>query len=301
VNVARFLQLAFQGLSLGAIYALIALGFVIVFKGSGVFNFAHGEFVMGGAYIVVVGAGTMSWGLAVAVSCAVLIVAALVAERLLLRPMLGRPLFAVIMVTLGLSIMLRALMAMLWGVNDRGGSAAPIGRGVIRVPLPGDSRVSLPWVGVWTLIVATLLLVALYWFFQHTGFGLAMRATAVNQEAAAAQGIDIRRMFAMSWAIAGVLAVAAGIFLGAFPRQVTPTMSFVALAALPAIIIGGFDSLPGAVVGGLSVGLMQVLGSGYFGDFGGGRFHEVLPYLVMLAVLAVRPFGLFGSRDVERV
>jgi branched-chain amino acid transport system permease protein len=205
------------------------------------------------------------------------------------------------MVTLGLSIMLRALMAMLWGVNDRGNSAAPIGRGVVRVELPGADSVSLPWVGIWTLLVAASLLTALYWFFQRTGFGLALRATAVNQEAAAAQGIDIRRMFALSWAIAGVLAVAAGIFLGAFPRQVTPAMSFVALAALPAIIIGGFDSLPGAVVGGLLVGLMQVLGSGYFGDFGGGRFHEVLPYLVMLAVLAVRPFGLFGSRDVERV
>jgi branched-chain amino acid transport system permease protein len=301
MDIARFLQLAFQGLSLGAIYALIALGFVIVFKGSGVFNFAHGDLVMGGAYIVVIGSVRMPWGLAVVVACVVLVLVALLAERFLLRPMLGRPMFAVIMVTLGLSIMLRAVMAMLWGVNDRGSSAAPLGRGVVRVTLPGGSTISLPWIGIWTLVVTGVLLVALYWFFQRTGYGLALRATAVNQEAAAAQGIDIRRMFAMAWAIAGVLAVAAGIFLGAFPRQVTPTMSFVALAALPAIIIGGFDSLPGAVVGGLAVGLMQVLGSGYLGSFGGGRFHEVLPYLVMLVVLAVRPYGLFGSRDVERV
>lgn len=128
-----------------------------------------------------------------------------------------------------------------------------------------------------------------------------MRATAANQEAASAQGIDIRHMFALSWAIAGVLAVAAGIFLGAFPRQVGPAMAFVALAALPAVIIGGFDSLVGAVIGGIAVGLMQVLGAGYFGDFGGGRFYEVLPYLVMLAVLAIRPYGLFGSKDIERV
>lgn len=296
VDVARFLQLAFQGLSLGAIYALIALGFVIVFKGSGVFNFAHGDFVMGGAYIVVVGAGTLPWGAAVAVSCVTLVIAALVAERLLLRPMLGRPLFAVIMVTLGMAIMVRAVLAMLWGVNDRGSSAAPIGRGVVRI-----EGVALPWVGIWTLATATVLMLLLFWFFQRTGYGLALRATAVNQEAAAAQGIDIRRMFAMSWAIAGLLAVAAGVFLGAFPRQVGPAMGFVALAALPAIIIGGFDSLSGAVIGGLSVGFMQVVGSGYFGDFGGGRFHEVLPYLVMLLVLAVRPFGLFGSRHVERV
>lgn len=292
----KFVQLAFQGLSLGSIYSLIALGFVIVFKGSGVFNFAHGEFVMGAAYIVVVGSGSMPWGFSIAVSAVVLVLTALIAERFFLRPMLGRPLFAVIMVTLGLSIMTRSAIAMLWGVNDRGESARPIGRGVWRI---GD--VSLPWVGIWTLITATTLMLVLWVFFQRTGYGLALRATAANQEAAAAQGIDIRRMFALSWAIAGVLAVAAGIFLGAFPRQVGPSMGFVALAALPAIIIGGFDSLQGAIVGGLAVGLMQVLGAGYLGDFGGGRFHEVLPYLVMLAVLAVRPFGLFGSRDIERV
>jgi branched-chain amino acid transport system permease protein len=301
MDLSRFLQLAFQGLSLGSIYSLIALGFVIVFKGSGVFNFAHGEFVMGGAYAVAVGATTLPWGIAVGVSCAVMVLVALVAERLLLRPMLGRPLFAVIMVTLGLAIMMRAVIAMLWGVNDRGGAAAPIGRGVVRLSPPFGGQISLPWVGIWTLAVTAVLLAALYWFFQRTGSGLAMRATASNQEAAALQGIDIRRMFAMSWAIAAVLAVAAGIFLGAFPRQVTPSMSFVALLALPAIVIGGFDSLVGAVIGGLSVGLMQVLCSGYLGTFGGGRLHEVLPYLVMLAVLAVRPYGLFGSRDVERV
>lgn len=293
--MVKLLQLVFQGLSLGSIYSLIALGFVIVYKGSGVFNFAHGEFVMGGAYIVVVGSGRMPWGVAAGVSCAVLVAVALVCERFLLRPMLGRPLFAVIMVTLGLSIMVRAVTAMLWGVNDRGNAAAPIGRKVVRV-----EGVALPWVGIWTIVTAAVVMAGLYWFFQHTHYGLAMRATAVHQEAAAAQGIDIRRMFALSWAIAGVLAVAGGIFLGAFPRQVGPSMGFVALAALPAIIIGGFDSLPGAIVGGLAVGLMQVVGSGYLGDFGGGRFHEVLPYLAMLAVLAVRPFGLFGSRDVER-
>ncbi|MEO5723428.1 MAG: branched-chain amino acid ABC transporter permease [Ilumatobacteraceae bacterium] len=294
--MVKFLQLAFQGISLGSIYALIALGFVIVYKGSGVFNFAHGQFVMAGAYVVVVGSGTMPWGVAVLLAVAVLVAVALVAERFVLRPMLGQPLFAVIMVTLGIGIMATSLVSMLWGVDERGSSANPIGRGVIHV-----GEVSLPWVGVWTIITAAVLMLALWAFFQRTPFGLAMRATAVSQEAAAAQGIDIRRMFAMSWAIAGVLAVAAGIFLGAFPSQVGPSMGFVALAALPAIIIGGFDSLQGAIIGGLAVGLMQVVGAGYFGKFGGGRFHEVLPYLVMLAVLAVRPFGLFGSRDIERV
>ncbi|MCZ7525520.1 MAG: branched-chain amino acid ABC transporter permease [Acidimicrobiia bacterium] len=294
--MTKFLQLLFQGMSLGAIYALIALGFVIVFKGSGVFNFAHGDFVMAGAYVVVVAAASAPYGLAVALALLVLVLLALVVERTVLRPMLGQPLFAVIMVTLGVSIMVRSVVAMLWGVEERGSSAEPIGRGVVHA-----GEVALPWVGIWTIGVSVLLLAALWFFFQKTGYGLALRATANSQEAALAQGIDIRRMFALSWAIAGVLAVAAGIFLGAFPRQVTPAMGATALAALPAIIIGGFDSVPGAVVGGLSVGMIQVLGAGYLADVGGGNFHEVLPYLVMLLVLAVRPYGLFGSPDIERV
>jgi len=291
----KLLQLTFQGVSLGAIYALVALGFVIVFKGSGVFNFAHGEFVMAGAYVVVAATATLPYGVAVAVALIVMVALALLVERFILRRMIGESLFAVVMVTLGLAAMVRAAVAMIWGFENQG-FADPIGPGVARL---GD--LVLPKTALLTIAVSAVLLLALRAFFQRTRYGLALRATASHVEAALAQGVDVRRMFALSWAIAGALALAAGIFLGAFPREVGLGMGFVALNALPAIILGGFDSVAGAVVGGVVVGVLQVLAAGYLRDFGGGALQEVVPYLVMLLVLLVRPYGLFGSPDIERV
>jgi branched-chain amino acid transport system permease protein len=293
--VTNLLDLLFQGVSLGMVYALIALGFVIVYKGSGVFNLAHGEMVMAAAYLVVASAATAPYGIAVLLALVVLVVLGLVVERFLLRKMLGEPLFSVVMVTLGLATMVRAVVAMIWGTRDKG-YADWIGPGVVHA---GD--VVLARTGLWTITVGMALLLALGAFYRWTGWGLALRASAQHQEAALAQGIDVRRVFALSWTLAAVLAVAAGIFLGAFPRPVGLSMGFVALNALPAMIIGGFDSLPGAVVGGVAVGLIQVLTAGYLGDVAGGDLQDVLPYVVMLGVLLVRPYGLFGTPEIERV
>lgn len=294
--MVKFLQLAFQGIALGSVYSLIALGFVIVFKGSGVFNFAHGDLVMASAFFVVGGPAGLPWGVKVAFAVALMVAVAVASERFLLRPMLGRSLFAVVLVTLGLSIVVRAVLAMIFGLQERPSTEGPIGKDVVNV---GD--VVLPWVGIWTIITSAVLMGGLWVLFQRTRAGLAMRATAASREAAMAQGIDIRRTFALSWAVAGVLAVAAAIFLGAFPRHVDREMTATALGALPAIIIGGFDSLVGAVIGGMAVGLLQVLGAGYLSEIGNGTLHQVLPYLVMLGVLLVRPYGLLGSPEIERV
>lgn len=218
-------------------------------------------------------------------------------ERFLLRPMQGRSLFSVVLVTLGLSIIVRGVLAILFGLHERPSTEGPIGKDVVTV-----GKVILPWVGIWTIGTSALLMGVLWLLFQRTCGGLAMRVTAASTEAATAQGIDIRRTFALLWwAVAGCLAVAAALFLGAFPRHVDREMSATALGAMPAIIIGGFDSLVGAVVGGLSVGLIQVLGAGYLSDIGNGTLHQVIPYLVMLTVLLIRPYGLFGSPDIERV
>ncbi len=291
----KLLQLMFSGISLGMIYSLIALGFVIIYKGSRIFNFAQGEFVMLAAYVVVAVSATQPYALAVFAAVAVLVLVALVVERFVLRKMLGEPLFAIVMVTLGIGIIVRALITMIWGYQDKG-FADPIGPSVVRL---GDLVLSKT--SLWTIGVSLLLLVALWWFYQRTSSGLAMRATASHQEAALAQGIDVRRMFAASWMIAGVLATAGGIFLGAFPRQVGLSMGIVALNALPAIIIGGFDSLLGAVIGGVTVGVIQVMSAGYLSDYGGGRLQDVMPSIVMLAVLLIRPQGLFGTPEIERV
>jgi branched-chain amino acid transport system permease protein len=293
--VTNLLDLLFQGASLGMVYALIALGLVIVYKGSGVFNLAHGELVMAGAYLVVAAAASMPYGVAVLVAAVVLVAVGLLVERLFLRRMLGEAPFSVVMVTLGLATMVRAVVAMVWGTRDKG-YADWIGPGVVHA---GD--VVLAKTGLWTIAAGLALLGGLAVFYRWTGWGLALRATAQHQEAALAQGIDVRRVFALSWTLAALLAVAGGIFLGAFPRPVGLSMGFVALNALPAMIIGGFDSLPGAVVGGVSVGIIQVLAAGYLGDVAGGNLQDVLPYVVMLAVLLVRPYGLFGTPEIERV
>jgi branched-chain amino acid transport system permease protein len=290
-----FLQLGFQGIALGMVYALIALGFVIMTKGSGTFNFAHGEFVGIGAYVVLALMPHLPYVLAFVLAVAVTVVVALLVGAGLLRRLVGTSMTTVVLATLGVSSMLHALILMVWGVGTHG-SAGPVGAGTVRV-----GGVALPWVSIATITASVIVLAALVLFFQRTPYGLALRATASHQEAALAQGIDIGRMFALSWAIAAALAVVAGVFLASFPRVVEPGITLVALAAIPAIVIGGMDSLVGAVVGGLIVGLIQVLGARYLADYGGGKLHEVLPYVLMLAVLVVRPYGLFGSRSIERV
>jgi branched-chain amino acid transport system permease protein len=291
----NFLQLAFQGMALGCSYALIGLGFVIVFKSSGVFNFAHPVFVMISAYIVSAFVPNgFGWGVLVAVVCMVAL--AIICEKVVLRRLAGRSLYVVIMATLGLSVMGEAVVAMVWGVNPHPSTEGPMGRDVLRI-----GGVSLSWTSVWIIGISLAVLVVLWVFFQRTRYGLALRAAADHHEAAVAQGISMRWVQTISWGIAGLLAVAAGTFLGAFPRRVDPEMVDTALGVLPALVIGGFSSLVGAVVGGISVGLMLVLGAGYLSEFGGGGVHVVLPYVVMLLVLMSRPSGLFGRGEVERI
>ncbi|MBA2953806.1 branched-chain amino acid ABC transporter permease [Nocardioides sp. MAH-18] len=290
-----FLQLGFQGVALGMVYALIALGFVIMTKGSNTFNFAHGEFVAVGAYVVVALMPHLPYWMAFIGSVVVTVTLALVAERLLLRRLVSASPTALILATLALAVIVHALVLVVWGVGTKG-SAGPVGSGTVEI---GD--VVLTYSGIATIGTSILVLLALLVFFRWTSYGLALRATASHQEAAAAQGIDVGRMFALSWGIAAALAVVASIFLASFPRIVSPTIGLVALAAIPAVVIGGLDSFVGAVVGGLVVGLIQVLGAGYLTDYGGGRLHEVLPYVLMLVVLVLRPYGLFGSRGIERV
>lgn len=290
-----FLQLSFQGVALGMVYALIALGFVIMIKGSGTFNFAHGEFVALGAYVVLALMPHMPYFFAFLGSLVVTVLAALLVEGTLMRRLVGTSLTTVVLATLGVSVMVHSVVLMIWGVGTHG-SAGPVGSGTVKI-----GEVVLPYTSIATIVTSVVVVTALVLFFQRTPYGLGLRATASHQEAARAQGIDVGKMFALSWAIAASLAVVAGIFLASFPRVVSPTIGVVALTAIPAIVIGGMDSLVGAVVGGLVVGLIQVLGSGYLADYGGGKLHEVLPYVLMLLVLLVRPYGLFGSRSVERV
>jgi branched-chain amino acid transport system permease protein len=293
--MTTFLQLAFQGIALGIVFGLISLGFSIMFQASHTFNFAHGQFVALGAYVVLTFMTQVPYPLAFGIAVVVVIGLALLVETLLLRRIVGKSVMSVVLATLGLSMMVQQAIVMIWGTGVRG-AAGPVGSGTVQVGGVALSTSSLAAIGS-----SLLVLVLLRFFFSRTRYGLAVRATASNREAALAQGIDTTRMFALSWAIAAFLAVVAAIFLASFPRFVSPDMGTIALVAIPAIVIGGMDSAVGCLIGGLIVGLIQVLGAKYLHNYGGGQLHQVLPYVLLLVILVVRPYGLFGSRSIERV
>ncbi|WP_460527645.1 branched-chain amino acid ABC transporter permease [Flindersiella endophytica] len=295
----RSVQALVTGLGLGSIYALLALGFVIIYKATRVISFAQPSLmVVGGLFAHYF---TESFGLPFFAGLPVAMLATagvgLAIERSVLRPMVGKPVFVLAIVTIGIDIVVRVVANRAIGVQAK----------VVRDPW-GLSSFQVGEVFVRTqtiaLIVLTAVIVgALAAFFRFTRTGLAIRATAIDQETALAQGVRVGAVFALSWALAGALAAVAGTFVAA-GTGIEQTSWLIALKALPAIIIGGLDSLQGAVVGGLSVGVVEALVGTYqpaLAPWLGSNFSLVAPYALMLLVLLVRPYGLFGTREVERV
>jgi branched-chain amino acid transport system permease protein len=297
--VTSLLQTLFSGVALGTKYSLVALGFVVIFRATGVINFAQGGFVIIGAYLTY--NFSVTWGLNfyVAVLMAMLCGAALGAfvEFLILRRMVGEPNFSIIMMTIGLLFVIRAIVPSIWGfANLQQGD--PWGINTVK------------WGGVvfavrelWAIAAAAAALLAFFVFFRYSKMGVAMRATAIDQEAALAQGINVNRVVSISWAIAGMVATLAGIALSTGSAQLTPTIEYVSLAAFPAMILGGLDSPLGAVVGGMIIGIVQQLTGLYqpqHATWLGNGFSNVMPYIVMVIILVVRPYGLFGTREVRR-
>lgn len=295
--MTELLQSLLRGLGSGSVYALLAVGFVIIYKSTRVISFAQPALMLTGAVLVSYLAVEVNFYLAVVLGAALVALLALLIERLALRPMVGKPVFVVAIITLGVDIVVRVV------VNSF------IGREVRQVGDPwGLDTVSIGSVAVETrylamMVTTAVLVTALFAFFRYSRIGLAMRATALDQEVALAQGISVGTVFALSWAIAGALAAVAGVFVGT-GAGIDQQTWIVALIALPAIILGGLDSVPGAVVGGLGIGVVQSLVGTYQGSYApwlGQNFAVVAPYVVMLLVLLIRPYGLFGTREVERV
>jgi branched-chain amino acid transport system permease protein len=298
--VTTLVQLVGSGLALGAIYALVALGFVVIYRASQVFNFAQGELLAFGAFAMV-GLCDLGvpWGLALLGSAAATGALGAGIERVVLRPLVGRPVFVTIILTLFVGAILRAFLLAVWGPEARG------------LPTPWETTATveifgarLLWNSLGAVVAAAASLGGFFVLLRRTRLGVAMRAAASDQEVALALGIPVGRVLGATWFVAGALAAVAGVFLGLFPRSVDPTLGLVALRAFPAVIVGGLDSPSGTVLAALLLGLLEVLCQGYvnpaLGDLG-HNLHEVLPYLVMVAVLVVRPHGLFGRRDVERL
>ena len=302
-----------EGLALGAIYALLAMGFVIIFKATQVLNFAHGALAGLGAFLVASFATLinfpgrylpesfpqwLTWTLSAVCALIAAALVGMILERIFIRPMVGEELFAVAIVTLGIDIALRNVTNDFIGTDPR-----PLGD-----PW-GTSVLDLGWITfahteVAQILVAIVLVSAVALFFRSKT-GIAMRATAFDQEAARAQGINVGRIFSISWAIGAVMAAVAGIFISVYPRRsagVDPSTAFFAFKALPAIILGGLDSVGGAVIGGFAIGIAEAFVGEYARfDFLGSGFAGIVPYLLMLIVLIIRPYGLFGTEEIRRV
>jgi branched-chain amino acid transport system permease protein len=295
-----FFQLLAAGLSLGAIYALVTLSFVVVYKATGILNFATGGSVLLGAYITY--AAAVTWGLpffvALIISMICMATLGALTERIILRKMIGQPVFAIIMVTLGALTVIVNTSSAIWG-QDLLAQADPWGINTISF---GSVRVLA--VDAWTVAFATIALVVFFLFFRYSRLGLAMRATTLDAEAALAQGIRVRHVFMIAWAMAGAMAALAGVMLSAGPRGISIEVAAIALRAFPAMILGGLESPSGAVVGGGVIGVTEVFTAALESDYQGwvgSNFHVVMPYIVMIVILTLRPYGLFGSKRAERV
>lgn len=291
-----FLQLVVNGVVVGSIYALVALGFVVIYKSSSILNFAQGEFLMLGAYVCLGAmASSAPFWAAVLLTLAFSVALGLLLERVALRPMIGEPVISVIMLTLGLSAVLRAVVQGIWGTDTRPFPPIFPSEPVHLGPFPVSQGY------LWSVGSVSVLLVAFAVFFKYSRPGIAMRATAFSQQVALSMGISVRHIFALSWSIAAVVSAIGGILLGAVRGGVDGSLAVFGLKVVPVVILGGLDSVLGAIVGGISIGILENLSGGYLDPVFGGGVKEVAPFVALVLILMVKPYGLFGKIKIERV
>ena len=293
-----YLQLVISGLVLGSIYALVALGFAIIFKSTSVVNFAQGELMMFGAYFCfsMVVQYKVPWFWAFLITILFSIVLALVVERLILRPMIGEPVISIIMVTIGLSSVLRSIVTAIWGTQIQ----------VYDPPLFPEATVNLigiptSQVYIWSFGLSAVLLALFAVFFKYSKAGVAMRATAFSNQVALSMGIPVKNIFALAWCIASVVSAIGGILIGSI-NGINVQLGHFGLKVFPAVILGGLDSIPGAAIGGLIVGVLENLSDGVLKTtFGLSGIKEVAPYVFLVIILMIKPYGLFGKKEIERI
>ena len=287
-----FIQLSLTGLTNGAILALAALGFVLIYKSSDVINFAQGEFLLIGAYVIyamIVQFG-MHWTIGMVLTILIAIALGVVVERLVLRPLIGEPIISVIMVTIGLSSLLRAIVSTIWGNLPKAfPSFIPTKPVHIGPATVGADR-------LWAIVIAVLMLWLFNFFFKRSKEGIAMRAVADDQQAALSMGISVKKIFAWAWSIAAATAAIGGALVANIVG-VSGELSGFGLRVFPVVILGGLDSIPGAIIGGIVIGLLEAYTGGYIGH----GLNQVLPFIVLIIILMVRPYGLFGQEIIERV
>jgi branched-chain amino acid transport system permease protein len=292
------LQLGITGLSLGMVYALIAIGFVIILKCSNAFNIAQGHFVMLGGYLGFTFLVTLHlpvW-ISIVLAIVVAVIMGLIIERLALRPLVGQPTLAVVMMTIALASVIEGIAILAWGGEyETYHDVLPvINLKVGAISIPPESLIG--------LIVSAIVVVILMVIFRYTKAGLAMRATAEDEQVVRSSGIRVTMVYALAWIIACVVGVVGGILLGGV-SGVTTSLSDIGLKAMAVVILGGLDSVGGAIIAGLILGVLENLAAGYLDPLmpSGGGLANVFPFLVMIIVLIIRPHGLFGLKRIERI
>jgi branched-chain amino acid transport system permease protein len=291
-----FLLLMSNGVLIGLMYSLIALGFVLVYKATDAINFAQGEFVMISGLVVAGSLGALGaplW-LAVLLGLIGMVVFGFALERVVLRKLIGRPAIAVVMATIGLASILRGI-----GPTTLGAGTRPL-----PLPIPDEPFVLgpllVPPIQVLGAVVSLMFLTGFGWFFLKSRKGIAMRAVADNQQVAMSIGIDVERYFGLAWAMTGVVSALGGVLWGNL-LGVDVNLALVGFKVFPVVILGGLDSIPGAIVGGLIVGLVENVAAGYVDPYVGGGTKDFAPYVLMIVALMIRPYGIFGKRIIERV
>ena len=292
------LQLVISGLVIGSIYSAVALGFVIIYKATRVVNFAQGELLMVGAYVCFAFLVQMHVPFWAALLLTILfgMVLALFIERLILRPMIGEPIISIIMVTIGLSLVLRSIVSAIWGTEILVYEPKLFPQEMIEIAgLP----ISLEF--VWCFVLSVVLLAVFSVFFKYSKAGVGMRAAAFNQQVAQSMGISVKQIFALSWVISAVVSGIGGVLIGNI-NGINSSLYHFGLKVFPATILGGLDSILGAALGGMIIGILENLSDGFCKTYLNlSGVKEVAPYIFLVIILMIKPYGLFGTKEIERV
>jgi branched-chain amino acid transport system permease protein len=299
MDFAFFIEVVTGGLLAGVMYSLVALGFVLIYKASGVFNFAQGGMVFFAAltFVSLLERGWNFW-LAFIATAALMVLLGVLIERVVLRPLVNQPPITLFMATIGLTFVLEGLSQLAWGSQPHG-----LELGIPDVPMEWLSQkwnINISQFDLFAAFIAGLLVAVLAVFFQKTRIGRALRAVADDHQAALAVGIPLQHIWIIVWGVAGFVALVAGMMWGV-RNGVQYSLTFVALKALPVLLIGGFESIPGAILGGLIIGATEKVAEVYIGPMVGGGIESWFAYVVALLFLLVRPEGLFGEKHIDRV
>jgi len=297
MNTELLIQLLVNGTIIGTLYGVVAMCFTLIYKSTKIINFAQGEFLLIGAWVCwwILNQFDISFIFAFLLCLCFMMLLGILLQVLILKPMIGQPIISVIMVTIGLSIFFQAAMKWIFGVAPQ---PFPIVFETKSVEILG---LNVQTAYIMSMAISLVIMVGFAWFFKYSRMGLAMRATAFDQQVAQSMGISVKRVFAMSWAISAMVSAMAGIVVG-MVNGVSTGLSHFGIKVFPAIILGGLDSIIGAIVGGLIIGILENLAEFVDGQYlNWGNMYNIAPFYVLIIILMIRPYGLFGTKDIERI